>query len=74
MERTPVGVGDEIQLTDAIDMLIEKETVEAFHMTGRSFDCGDKIGYMEAFVEYSLRHDKLGKEFKAFLKDLAKTL
>ena len=45
----------EIQLTDAIDMLIEKETVEAFHMTGRSFDCGDKIGYMEAFVEYGLR-------------------
>ena len=74
LERTPVGVGDEIQLTDAIDMLIEKETVEAFHMTGRSFDCGDKIGYMEAFVEYGLRHDKLGKEFKAFLKDLAKTL
>lgn len=74
LERTPVGVGDEIQLTDAIDMLIEKETVEAFHMTGRSFDCGDKIGYMEAFVEYGLRHDKLGKEFKAFLKDLVKTL
>ena len=74
LERTPVGVGDEIQLTDAIDMLIEKEIVEAFHMTGRSFDCGDKIGYMEAFVEYGLRHDKLGKEFKAFLKDLAKTL
>ena len=74
LEKTPVGVGDEIQLTDAIDMLIEKETVEAFHMTGRSFDCGDKIGYMEAFVEYGLRHDKLGKEFKAFLKDLAKTL
>ena len=74
LEKTPVGVGDEIQLTDAIDMLIEKETVEAFHMTGRSFDCGDKIGYMEAFVEYGLRHDKLGKEFKAFLKDLVKTL
>ena len=74
LEKTPAGVGDEIQLTDAIDMLIEQETVEAFHMTGRSFDCGDKIGYMEAFVEYGLRHDKLGKEFKAFLKDLAKTL
>ena len=74
LEKTPVGVGDEIQLTDAIDMLIEKEVVEAFHMTGRSFDCGDKIGYMEAFVEYGLRHDKLGKEFKAFLKDLVKTL
>ena len=74
LERTPVGVGDEIQLTDAIDMLIEKETVEAFHMTGESFDCGDKIGYMKAFVEYGIRHDKLGKEFKAFIKTLAKTL
>ncbi|OOF59957.1 UTP--glucose-1-phosphate uridylyltransferase GalU [Rodentibacter myodis] len=74
LEKTPVGVGDEIQLTDAIDMLIEKETVEAFHMTGKSFDCGDKIGYMEAFVEYGIRHEKLGKTFKAFIKDLAKTL
>ncbi|BFU60439.1 MULTISPECIES: UTP--glucose-1-phosphate uridylyltransferase GalU [Rodentibacter] len=74
LEKTPVGVGDEIQLTDAIDMLIEKETVEAFHMTGESFDCGDKIGYMEAFVEYGIRHEKLGKDFKAFIKNLAKTL
>ncbi len=49
LEKTPIGVGDEIQLTDAIDMLIEKEVVEAFHMTGKFFDCGDKIGYMQAF-------------------------
>ncbi|HHW7506473.1 TPA: UTP--glucose-1-phosphate uridylyltransferase GalU [Mannheimia haemolytica] len=74
LEKTPVGVGDEIQLTDAIDMLIHQETVEAFHMTGRSFDCGDKVGYMKAFVEYSLNHDKCGKEFKAFVKELAKSL
>lgn len=74
LERTPIGVGDEIQLTDAIDMLIEQETVEAFNMTGRTFDCGDKLGYMEAFVEYSLRHDKFGKQFKEYIKLLAKTL
>ena len=73
LEKTPVGVGDEIQLTDAIDMLIEKETVEAFHMTGISYDCGDKIGYMKAFVEYGLHHNKLGGEFKSYLKDLVKT-
>ena len=73
LERTPIGVGDEIQLTDAIDMLIEKETVEAFHMTGVSYDCGDKIGYMKAFVEYGLHHNKLGCEFKSYLKDLVKT-
>ena len=59
VRKTPIGVGDEIQLTDAIDMLIEKETVEAFHMTGETFDCGDKIGYMEAFVEYGIRHEKI---------------
>jgi len=70
LERTPIGVGDEIQLTDAIDMLIEKETVEAFHMTGISYDCGDKIGYMKAFVEYGLHHNKLGGEFKSYLKAL----
>lgn len=74
LEKTPVGVGDEIQLTDAIDMLIEQETVEAFHMTGRTFDCGDKLGYMQAFTECSLRHDKFGNDFKEFIKKLAKTL
>ena len=70
LEKTPVGVGDEIQLTDAIDRLIEQETVEAFHMTGISYDCGDKIGYMKAFVEYGLHHNKLGDEFKSYLKAL----
>lgn len=74
LAKTPVGVGDEIQLTDAIDMLIEQETVEAFHMTGKTFDCGDKLGYMEAFVEYSLQHDKFGKAFKQYLKQLADSL
>ncbi|WP_087026760.1 UTP--glucose-1-phosphate uridylyltransferase GalU [Thaumasiovibrio subtropicus] len=65
---TPPGAGDEIQLTDAIAMLMEDETVEAFHMTGRSHDCGDKLGYMKAFVEYGLRSDSLGEAFSAFLE------
>lgn len=73
LEKTPIGVGDEIQLTDAIDMLIEEQDVEAFHMTGKTFDCGDKLGYMEAFVEYSLNHPKCGDEFKNYLKALVKT-
>ncbi|MCT8985767.1 UTP--glucose-1-phosphate uridylyltransferase GalU [Shewanella phaeophyticola] len=64
LAKTPAGAGDEIQLTDAIDMLIEQDTVEAFNMTGKSHDCGDKVGYMAAFVEYGLRDPKLGKEFK----------
>lgn len=74
LERTPIGVGDEIQLTDAIDLLIEKETVEAFHMTGTTFDCGDKIGYMQAFVEYGVQHPNLGEKFKDYLKQFVKSL
>ena len=71
LAKTPPGAGDEIQLTDAIDMLIEKETVEAYHMKGKSHDCGNKLGYMQAFVEYGIRHNTLGEEFKAWLKESA---
>ncbi|MGI2110915.1 UTP--glucose-1-phosphate uridylyltransferase GalU [Shewanella frigidimarina] len=70
LARTLPGAGDEIQLTDAIDMLIESDTVEAFNMTGKSHDCGDKLGYMKAFVEYGLRDPKLGSDFKKELAGL----
>ncbi|GIU46657.1 UTP--glucose-1-phosphate uridylyltransferase [Shewanella colwelliana] len=70
LARTPAGAGDEIQLTDAIDMLIESDTVEAFNMTGKSHDCGDKLGYMTAFVEYGLRNEKLGNEFRKQLQTI----
>jgi UTP--glucose-1-phosphate uridylyltransferase len=68
LAKTPPGAGDEIQLTDAIDMLIEKETVEAYHMKGKSHDCGNKLGYMQAFVEYGVRHKTLGADFKDWLE------
>lgn len=48
-------------------MLMEKETVEAYHLKGRSHDCGNKLGYMQAFVEYGVRHPVLGEDFKAWL-------
>jgi UTP--glucose-1-phosphate uridylyltransferase len=51
-------------------MLIESDTVEAFNMTGKSHDCGDKLGYMKAFVEYGLRDPKLGSNFKKELAGL----
>jgi UTP--glucose-1-phosphate uridylyltransferase len=72
LAKTPAGAGDEIQLTDAIDMLIESDMVEAFHMTGKSHDCGDKLGYMTAFVEYGLRDAKLGAAFKQRVNELVK--
>ena len=56
LEKTPLGAGDEIQLTDAIAMLMEKEQVNAYLMKGKSHDCGSKLGYMKANVEYALRH------------------
>ena len=71
LKITPQGAGDEIQLTDAIAMLMERETVEAFHMTGKSHDCGSKLGYMKANVEYGLRHPELADDFKAYLKELS---
>lgn len=68
LEFTPPGAGDEIQLTDAIAALMKVEKVEAFHMTGKSHDCGSKMGYMKANVEYALRHPELAAEFKEYLK------
>jgi UTP--glucose-1-phosphate uridylyltransferase len=70
LKLTPPGAGDEIQLTDAIAMLMEKETVEAFHMTGKSHDCGSKLGYMKANIEYGLRHPELADDFRAYLTEL----
>ncbi|MCG7532037.1 UTP--glucose-1-phosphate uridylyltransferase GalU [Psychrobium sp. MM17-31] len=70
LEQTPPGAGDEIQLTDAIEQLIQLEMVEAFHMSGRSHDCGSKLGYMRAFVEYGLRDNNLGDAFKAELQEI----
>jgi len=72
LEMTPAGAGDEIQLTDAIAMLMKKESVNAFHMTGKSHDCGSKLGFMKANVEYATRHPELGEDFKAYLKQFCK--
>ncbi len=67
LAKTPPGAGGEVQLTDSIAMLMEKETVEAYHLTGLSHDCGNKLGYMQAFVEYGVRHPVLGADFKDWL-------
>ena len=67
LEFTPPGAGGEVQLTDAIDALMKLEQVDAYYMKGKSHDCGSKLGYMKANVEYALRHPALADEFKAFL-------
>lgn len=69
LEKTPPGAGNEIQLTDTIGMLMETETVEAFHIQGWSHDCGNKQGYMQTFVTYGRRHPELGEAFSEFLRE-----
>jgi UTP--glucose-1-phosphate uridylyltransferase len=70
LPKTPLGAGGEIQLTDAIHLLMEKDQVEAYHLKGVSHDCGNKLGYMQAFVEYGMRHARLGEDFSVWLKQL----
>jgi len=60
LEVTPVGAGGEIQLTDAMDMLLDKQQVNAYYMKGYSHDCGNKVGYVKAFIEYAKRHPEVG--------------
>jgi UTP--glucose-1-phosphate uridylyltransferase len=70
LRKTPPGAGGEIQLTDAIDALMEHEQVDAYYMKGKSHDCGSKLGYMKANVEYAMRHPELGEEFSEYLNTL----
>ena len=70
LEFTPPGAGGEVQLTDAIATLMNLEQVDAYYMKGKSHDCGSKLGYLKANVEYALRHKELGSEYKAYIKSL----
>ena len=62
------GTGGELQLTDAIDELIKEQQVLAYEFTGVRYDCGSKIGYLEATVEYALKHPQVSDEFAEFLR------
>lgn len=68
LENTPPGAGGEIQLTDAIKELMHTTTVEAYGIVGKSHDCGSKQGYMNAILEYGLRHGEVGDVIKGFIK------
>ncbi|MGO4998686.1 UTP--glucose-1-phosphate uridylyltransferase GalU [Oceanisphaera sp. W20_SRM_FM3] len=70
LSKTPLGKGDEIQLTDTIAMLMEQEPVAAHHITGKSHDCGNKLGLMMANIEYGLRHSEIGEDLSHYLKQL----
>ena len=70
LHETAPGAGGEIQLTDAIALQLQKETVQAFQFEGKRYDCGSKLGYLQASVEYALQRDDLGEEFGEWLRQL----
>jgi len=74
LERTPRGKGDEIQLTDGMDILRETQKIMAYDFTGKRYDTGDKLGYLKATVEFALEHNQLKDGFKEYLKEISKTL
>lgn len=69
LKTTPKGAGNEIQLTDAIDRLIDTQGVQAYCLGGKSFDCGDKLGYLQATVQFASQHPELGEQFSNWLKE-----
>ena len=70
LRTTGQGAGGEIQLTDAIAELLKEAKVYAYSFKGRRYDCGSKLGYLEATVEYALCHEELKEDFCNYLKKL----
>ena len=68
LRTMPPGAGGEIQLTDGIARLIAEERVLAYAFRGRRYDCGSKLGYLEATVDFGLKHPELAADFDAFLR------
>lgn len=70
LEQTKPGKGGEIQLTDALRVMAQCGNVYAYNFTGKRYDTGNKLGYLKAVVEFALRREDLGEEFRAYLKTL----
>jgi UTP--glucose-1-phosphate uridylyltransferase len=70
LEKTLQGNGNEIQLTDGIAHLLGVEPVFAYAFQGTRYDCGSKFGYLQATVQYALKHPELAETFKSYLKDI----
>ncbi|GAA3884246.1 UTP--glucose-1-phosphate uridylyltransferase GalU [Gibbsiella dentisursi] len=70
LEKTKPGAWGRIQLTDAIAELLKHQPVEATELVGESYNCGEKLGYLQAFVAYGLRHPAQGKAFREWAEQL----
>lgn len=67
LEKVKPGSNGEIQLTDAISSLLEHESIHALQFSGKRYDCGNKLGYLQAIVTYGLKHPEVAKSFKEYL-------
>jgi UTP--glucose-1-phosphate uridylyltransferase len=72
LESIGAGSGGEIQLTDGIAALLQEERVLAYEFQGKRYDCGSKLGYLEATMAYALKHAEVGKDFARLLKTFQK--
>jgi UTP--glucose-1-phosphate uridylyltransferase len=70
LTRTPAGKGGELQLTDAMRLLLKKEKMYAYVYEGKRHDAGDKLGFLKATIEFALKRDDLGGPFKEYLRGL----
>lgn len=69
LENTKCGAGNEIQLTDGIATLLEQQRVLAYEFEGTRYDCGSKRGYLEATIDFALKHPELREDFFVYLRD-----
>lgn len=74
IDHTQPGAGGEIQLTDAMRTLARRDGMVAVNFTGKRYDMGNKLGIMKAQVEVALNHPEIGGDFRAYLKEICKTL
>jgi UTP--glucose-1-phosphate uridylyltransferase len=70
LEHTKAGKGGEIQLTDGLRLLMEKQPIYAFEFEGTRYDAGDKLGFLKATVEFGLKNAEFGSEFRSYLQKL----
>jgi|SRR5579872_5131508 len=70
LEKTPLGAGGELQLTDGIRLLMQQEKVYGYRFEGKRHDTGDKLGFLKATVEFALKRDDMGADFRTYLKGL----
>ena len=70
LASTPLGTGGELQLTDGLKQLLKKEKIYGYTFEGKRHDTGDKLGFLKATVEFALKHEDLGGDFREYLKTL----